>query len=1279
MSMLSDERRIQALKSYHIIGTEKEKEFDDLTQIAGHICGTPTALVTFLDDEKQYIKSKIGFDDSETLIKESFCQFCIDNLDELTIISGAKKDPRFLGNKYVHGEKGFDFYVGAPLITKEGYFLGTLCVLDHQSRSISDQQKSMLKILADQVIQILELRKNKIILQEKVSQMETENLKFKNILKTTNIGTWEWNLLTGKLTLNGNWKNLMGFDSQTQEVHSREEYEKLIHPQNIESNQLDLNTFLKGDYPIYQSQYKLKHKNGHYISVLDQGQITKWKGHEPELMFGTITDISQLVQVTEEIGQQDKKFKLLVENSQDAFGIINEEGAFSYISPTGLKILGSEKQKNFNPNFLENIHSEDREKFLEHVLNSKKHPGIAMPPIRIQVATQNDLWIWLSVTLTNWLEDALIQGIVINFKDISQEVSLEKLLENASKLARVGAWEVNLENGEITWSEITREIHEVSTDYKPTLEEAIQFYRDDYQELVQNQVNSLIETGKPFDFECPIITAKGKERWVRAIGEGVFTDIKCVKILGSFQDIHERKIAENQLKGLSDNLPGVIFQYTLHPDGTDSLDHVSLGSHKIWEMSPQECQDNIQEIWDQIKPAGDYLTLVESIQTSAYKLTPWTCEWRHIGKDGKIRWHQGFGKPQPKSDGRIVWDSLIMDVTEKKHLENLLTQTAKMSKIGSWEIDPQQRPYFLSWSDTTQEILESDYQGVELEMAFMVYSDEFKERARIVMKELLEEGKPFDEEVSLITPKGNVKWVRVIGQAVVVNEKVTYVFGSFQDIHDQKIAQLQLKDLLEEKTQLLDSIGDGFFTINKNHDFTYFNPTAEKYFEKKREEVLAKNIWKIIDKNQVPLTFQNFEEAWNSKKIRHFEEYYPDFNRWFSISVYPSNKGLTVYFKDESKAILAEEEIRKSNERFQIVSEATNDAIWDYDIEHDVLFWGKGFETLFHYDLQKIQPSLEFLLSLIHQEDRARVKEKIQKTFEDPEINNWNEEYRFLKGDGTYAYVIDRAKFIKDAKGKPKRAMGAMTDITARYEYQKSLEKINKELDQKAESLASINSELEQFAYVVSHDLQEPLRMITSFLSLLEKRNDSQLDEKSKTYISFAKDGAVRMRKLILDLLEFSKIGNSSDKPEKFNFSDLVNESLLLQQRFIREKNAEIIVEGDMQIHNLKTPLLQLITNLLSNGLKYAKDNERPVIEISCQEQGKNWSMTVKDNGIGIEEEYYEKIFFLFQRLENRSKNEDGTGLGLAIVKKIVDRLNGKIEVQSKVGEGSTFTVTIPK
>lgn len=240
------------------------------------------------------------------------------------------------------------------------------------------------------------------------------------------------------------------------------------------------------------------------------------------------------------------------------------------------------------------------------------------------------------------------------------------------------------------------------------------------------------------------------------------------------------------------------------------------------------------------------------------------------------------------------------------------------------------------------------------------------------------------------------------------------------------------------------------------------------------------------------------------------------------------------------------------------------------------------------------------------------------------------------------------------------------------------LENANKALENRAHELLVSNKELEQFAYVASHDLQEPLRMITGFLSQLEKKYSDKLDDKAKQYIHFAVDGAKRMRQIIFDLLEFSKIGRLDEAKESIDITNIIEDYTVLRDKIIQEKSATIQFDNLPKIKSYKVPVQQIFHNLIDNALKYSREGIPPIIEIRAVDKEKYWQFSIKDNGIGIEENSFDKIFLIFKRLHN-SQEYTGTGIGLALVKKIVDNLNGKIWVESKVGEGSTFYFTIKK
>jgi len=380
---------------------------------------------------------------------------------------------------------------------------------------------------------------------------------------------------------------------------------------------------------------------------------------------------------------------------------------------------------------------------------------------------------------------------------------------------------------------------------------------------------------------------------------------------------------------------------------------------------------------------------------------------------------------------------------------------------------------------------------------------------------------------------------------------------------------------------------------------------------------------------------------------------------------------------DISERINIEKQLKQSNERFEKISQATQDAIWDWDIVHNKLYWGEGYKTLFGYDILK-EPSYAKWEECIHPDDFVQLKTELEKALTDKSVTKFKGDYRFKKADDTYAFVADKGIIVRDESGNPIRMLGAIIDITQRKENEALLQRLNHELEERAKALAVSNEELEQFAYIASHDLQEPLRMVTSFLGQLKKKYNHLLDEKAHTYIHFAVDGAARMRQIILDLLEFSRVGKHEDKKSTFSLTEIVDEICVLNQKIIQEKKAEIDFEKLPEITSFKTPVFQILQNLIGNSLKYSKDNVPPIIKIKAKKHQDSYLISVNDNGIGIEEAYFEKIFVIFQRLHNQ-ESYSGTGMGLAIVKKIVDNLGGKVWLESINGVGSTFYIQLPK
>jgi light-regulated signal transduction histidine kinase (bacteriophytochrome) len=225
-------------------------------------------------------------------------------------------------------------------------------------------------------------------------------------------------------------------------------------------------------------------------------------------------------------------------------------------------------------------------------------------------------------------------------------------------------------------------------------------------------------------------------------------------------------------------------------------------------------------------------------------------------------------------------------------------------------------------------------------------------------------------------------------------------------------------------------------------------------------------------------------------------------------------------------------------------------------------------------------------------------------------------------------------------------------------------------------NLERSNTELQQFAYIASHDLNEPLRMIASYLQLLNDRSKDKLDERSQEFIGFAVDGARRMRALISDLLEYSRLDVRTDSfgPTK---SEEVLQSVLQNLKVAAHENGATIDHEPMpEVVADPVQLAQVFQNLIGNAIKF-HGTEPPRIHVGAQRNGRDWTFSVRDNGIGVDPKYFDRIFQIFQRLHTR-KEYSGTGMGLAICKKIVERHGGHIWIESASGNGSTFFFTLP-
>ena len=369
-----------------------------------------------------------------------------------------------------------------------------------------------------------------------------------------------------------------------------------------------------------------------------------------------------------------------------------------------------------------------------------------------------------------------------------------------------------------------------------------------------------------------------------------------------------------------------------------------------------------------------------------------------------------------------------------------------------------------------------------------------------------------------------------------------------------------------------------------------------------------------------------------------------------------------------------EEALRISEERFRLASRAVPGVLYDWSIDREEVYQSEGLERVIGYRQNEAPASKkDWWPSNIHPEDNPRVQAELNAAIEG-RTDSFSYEYRIRHKDGHWVWILDQGYIVRDAGGQASRVVGTCTDISERVQAEQQIRTY-------AEQLERSNRELQEFAFVASHDLQEPLRKIQMFGESLRASLGARLPDDAAESLNRMQRAAQRMQVMINGLLELSRVNTRGGSFEMTDLDRVIEEVLSdLEPRL--QASGGRVERGSLpaaQVDSMQ--MRQLFQNLIGNALKFQPPGQAPLVTVTSQpaQLGKTPAVTIQvaDNGIGFDIQYAERIFQPFQRLIGRSQYE-GTGMGLAICHKIVERHHGKIEVRSQPGQGTTFLVTLP-
>ena len=818
-------------------------------------------------------------------------------------------------------------------------------------------------------------------------------------------------------------------------------------------------------------------------------------------------------------------------------------------------------------------------------------------------------------------------------------------------------------------------------------------YGYDPDEIIGQPISRLIHPDRPGELEGLLIRIRRGEHIrhyetvrLRKDGSTVSISLAASPMLDATgrltgvsaicRDITDWKRANqraNLLASIADNSDDAIFSWTLE----GIITSWNRGAHVVYGYDSDEIIG--QPISRLIHPdrPGELDELTARIRRGEHIRHYETIRLR---KDGSTVSISLAASPMLDTTGGLIGISAICrDITEWKRAKSKVEFLASIVETSDDAI--------LSWN--TEKIITSWNRGAQ---AMLGYSpDEIigQPISRLSPPECSGEAEQFLEQIRRGEPIRRYETTRLRKDDTRISVSLTAspIFDSAgflaglsiigRDVTERRVAEEKIR-LAEERNRIFaDCVRDfALFMIDPRGHVTTWNQGAERLKGYRAEEIVGKHIEIFYPPEAVAAgkvqgeletatrTGECVDEGWRIRK---------DGSRFWArvvITALRDNngelRGFNKLTRDITETKRAADRLQESELRFRTLTETIPQLIWSTRPDGSADYFGR--QWIDFTGIPEKQQLGSGWLSVLHPDDRQRIQDIWLRVA--PLGEKYDVEYRIRSRDGEYRWFKARGVPMRDSSGQVIQWFGSSTDIQEQKELEQALHKREQELQRS-------NGELQEFAYVASHDLQEPLRMVANYTELLAQRYRGKLDADADEFIAFAVDGARRMQNLIEDLLSYSRVGTRAKPFRPARSADIVQRVLKSLAVATAESHATVEVTDLPEILCDESQLESVFQNLLGNALKFCPKSRSCRIEISARTQGAHCVFSVRDNGIGIEARHFERIFRTFQRLHTREEYP-GNGIGLAICKKVVERHGGRIWLESKPGEGTTFFFTVP-
>ncbi|MDP2868793.1 PAS domain-containing protein [Methyloversatilis sp.] len=1063
--------RLAALAEFDILDTPAEQSFDAITRLTADICAMPVALVSLVAGDRQWFKSAVGTDIDQTPRSVSFCAHALDSTSTLEV-EDALADPRFADNPLVTSGLKIRAYAGAPLVTPGGEVLGTLCVIDWVPRRLDALQRQALRTLADQVMTQLQLRRQLQLRARTEAALHESEERWQFALAGNAQGVWDWNIETGEVFYSERWSTIL--DHLSSEIApAPEAWSSRVHPDDLASAIAQRRALQNGSAPTYKAEYRMRSRDGHYIWVLDRGMVaTRDRNGQALRMVGTHSDIT----ARKTAQHQTERMAALLDEAQAIAAMGSWEfdldsKVLTWSAQTCL--LFGTAPKDFRctfDEFLSYIVPEDRGTVAACIYEQTLAGSIVENTYRIRRPNGEIRWMYErgKVVFDGDGQPRRRLGMVMDTteRELAREAlaSTEKSFRKVFEDAATGIAITTPDGRFVATNAAYRRMLGYPEDELLACTLWSITHPDDLADV--RALISQLQVGQrdSFVMEKRDLASNGRTVWCR-MSVSMQRDTAGVphSMIGVCEDITQQKEAESRLMQTEALLAMASRVSHLGAWIIRSPDHAMIWSdevRRIHGLHPDETPSLDQALQFYIP---EHRPLVSTAITECLNSgAPFDLEVQIVTAAGQRRWVRTTGEAVRNAAGGIVQlQGALQDVSGRKDAEHAL-QESRRELLTLMANLPGMVYRCLADDERTMEFVSegvvdlTGYRPDELmgdgatHYASLIHPDD-RAGVRRALLAAIQAGRPFELSYRIIARDGRERWMWERGQGVFNPEdNRTTIEGVISDVSQRR------KD--EEQLRLLETcvahMGD-IIVITEAEPIDapdgprilFVNDAFERVTGYSREEAIGRTPRFLQGPATQPEALARLRKAlgeWQPVREELINYRKSGELLWLELEIVPiaNDKGRYTHWvaieRDITERKRAEQALRDSEDRFRRLSRATNDAIWDWDLLYNTLWWNDGLETLFGYDRTKVEPTIESRISRIHSADVARVMESMTRVIDDGS-EQWSDSYRFRRSDGSYAYVIDRAYVIRDPDGFPKRMLGGMTDITDRRQAEEEL------------------------------------------------------------------------------------------------------------------------------------------------------------------------------------------------------------------------------------------------